>query len=280
MSGKLDGPADHIPVKVRPLYYLYCFSKPGSANHLNISGIHDGTPAMEVVVGNVAAIISKVDSDIMAPLIQADLAVDPDALIRLALDHNRVIGTIMAQAPVLPVRFGSIFSSPDTLFNYLHHGQSAISTFLEETNDQQEWSVKIFLDIGKSTRQIAEDDPVFKNRWRQLAPKPGLRYLQEKRFWSDVQKESNIRADECVRQFLQFSNQLLGNHQLLKKGESNQDGSSVLWHGAFLLNLHQHLILTNYAIELNGKSAGTGLNMMVSGPWPPYSFCPSLEEIA
>ena len=56
--------------------------------------------------------------------------------------HEYVIEHIMSQAPVLPARFATLFSSLDSLEQFLVEHRVAIAGFFTELGEKQEWAVK------------------------------------------------------------------------------------------------------------------------------------------
>jgi len=61
-----------------------------------------------------------------------------------AVRHEEVVEKVRCQSPVLPVRFGTLFSTPESLEEFLGLHHQTISQFLDRVADLDEWSVKAF----------------------------------------------------------------------------------------------------------------------------------------
>ncbi|MDP8228518.1 MAG: GvpL/GvpF family gas vesicle protein [Candidatus Electryoneaceae bacterium] len=62
-----------------------------------------------------------------------------------ALRHEQVIEQVMSGAPVLPVQFGTLFRTLDSLQSVVQKNTEAIRQFLDETSEREEWSVKVLM---------------------------------------------------------------------------------------------------------------------------------------
>ena len=60
--------------------------------------------------------------------------------------HQEVVAGVMRHSPVLPARFGTIFSSLANLEKVLQRHYDTIAGFLQRITDQEEWAVKGLLD--------------------------------------------------------------------------------------------------------------------------------------
>jgi Gas vesicle synthesis protein GvpL/GvpF len=59
-----------------------------------------------------------------------------------ALRHEAVIEEVMASSPVLPARFGTLFSSAEALAEFAGQHREKITQFLDRVAGHGEWSVK------------------------------------------------------------------------------------------------------------------------------------------
>jgi hypothetical protein len=54
----------------------------------------------------------------------------------------------------------------------------------------------------------------------------------------------------------------------------------MFFNGAFLVPPTAVEGLQNLLAELNGRFDPQGMRFDLSGPWPPYSFAPALDEVS
>ncbi len=166
-------------------YYLYCLT-PSS---LYIQGSAVGTdglhPISSCTCGAISAVYSEVElREFLGESAEAhvqDLAWLGPSVCR----HEAVIERIMTRAPVLPARFATLFSSLDSLEQFLLEQQETITGFFRELGDQQEWAVKGLVDRTGALERLSY------SAVEGLASSPGTRYFQEKRIKAQLEREFN-----------------------------------------------------------------------------------------
>ncbi len=179
--------------------------------------------------------------------------------------HQQVIEKVMRHSPVLPARFATLFSSQERLENFLAEHTAAISKFLTNMVDKEEWAVKGLLDRTAAIDKLAAEQIA----QAQLSEAPGKRYFQERRIRMAAEKQVNSWlkqvcteiADELKSLAVDFSKRQVLDTEMV-----------VNW--AFLVPSHQVTEFCAKIEQLNVKYAG--LVFEYSGPWPPYSFSSSI----
>jgi hypothetical protein len=194
-----------------------------------------------------------------------------------AVRHQQVIAQVMAQSPVLPARFATLFSSLESLEKLLAQHHQTISQFLNQVSDQEEWALKAFLRRGQAEEhfvaQILADQPVV------LSSSPGTRYLQEQKIRAQAQQQltehlqgllheiatqlAQVAADSCPRR--------------IQSREVTGDDREMIAHWAFLVTQRSLANFHDHVQKANQRLNPGGLTLELTGPWPPYSFSPPLE---
>ncbi len=152
--------------------YLYGFAKPDPVGDFTHSGFEEIGPARPLMIEGLAAIVSIVPLGV----IESGLAcepVDPAWIVPRALHHESVIAAVKARAAVLPVRFGCVFASQQTLADVAGRHRETIERFLLEIMDQEEWSLKAYLDVDQAIEALLQVDPTLSERFRSLPAAPG-----------------------------------------------------------------------------------------------------------
>ena len=75
-----------------------------------------------------------------------------------ACRHHRVIEAVMKHSPVLPARFGTLFSSFDSLHRFMTRHAGTITGFLDRVTGQQEWALKGSLDKRRAERVVLQEE--------------------------------------------------------------------------------------------------------------------------
>jgi hypothetical protein len=191
-----------------------------------------------------------------------------------------VLEQVMRLGPVLPARFGTLFSSTASLESFMGKHEAAMARFLERVAGQEEWAVKGFLDQGRAeaewlARRRSEEPG------RSDGP-PGVAYLQEQRLRMQAAQALDIRlAEACDDLFNQLN--LLASEivpRRISARETPAAARELVLHWALLLPAAAAADFRGRIERVNAEEPLGGLAFEVSGPWPPYSFCPVLEAAA
>jgi hypothetical protein len=191
--------------------------------------------------------------------------------------HQEVVAGVMRHSPVLPVRFGTIFSSLANLEKVLQRHYDTIAGFLERLTDREEWAVKGLVDKARARHEILSLH-LARHEDRLGALTPGKRYLEEQRLRAQAERELNPRLRGMLGQTLED----LRVHALdfrerpLRSQGDGDDGEEMLANWAFLVDRNQVAALQAGIQAANARHERYGLVLGPTGPWPPYSFCPSL----
>ena len=227
--------------------------------------------------GEVAAVLRLVSrAEFCGPAGETNLQ-DLAWLAPRACQHQAVLEQVMRLGPVLPARFGTLFSSLDSLGSFLQKHEAAIIQFLERVRGHEEWAVKGFLDSAR-----AEAELLARARSGEAGPfssTPGMAYLQEQSLRIKVKQELENRVAEAREALSNELNPLASEacqRRILSRETTGEERGMVLnW--AFLV---PPATLTDFRLQIeraNAEPKLAGLAFELSGPWPPYSFCPALE---
>ncbi|MDR3637643.1 MAG: GvpL/GvpF family gas vesicle protein [Isosphaeraceae bacterium] len=275
MEMKVDEPNQ----KTVQVCYLYGFSRSGAAASLGLPGVDGRAEVTEVPMGaGVSAVLSTVGSDEFGPLFALDQPVDLDWVVPRACRHERVVEGVMARSPVLPVRFGTIFSSREALGERTAGRRDEIAAFLGRVTDREEWGLKAYLERALAADWLLGHDPELSRRWQQLSATPGARYFQEKslrqlaqdraRSWGREQAEAIVAAvSDC-------------SESIVRCPATASAAGDALLHLALLLPGPDVAGFLDRVESLAAPLRERGLSVKASGPWPPYHFCPAFERIA
>jgi len=275
-------PGEHIDIDGWPGkdegVYLFCFGRPHALPSPNPRGLDDRHPVSKWVAEDVMAVVSTVSlEEFCGPLAEVRMK-DLSWIGPRACRHEEVIEQLGKHTPVLPARFGTIFSSLKQLGRLLNMHHDRISRFLDRAMDKDEWSIKGIMDTSQAKEKVLSS-ALSRDAERLASLSPGMRYFQEQRIRSGVDRELRAwlreacgeiwkdlksRASECCER------------RVLSHNPEGVDGDMVLnW--AFLVSRDSVEDFRACVDQRRLKYAEQGLAFHLSGPWPPYSFCPSLE---
>lgn len=100
---------------------------------------------------------------------------DDEKIVKMAIDHDRVICDIFRQITVLPLRFGTYFTSTENLLTHLESYEQEYLNKLEKINGKTEFILKLI------PRMLEEDSPVLESGRNYFLAKK-QHYQQQKNF--------------------------------------------------------------------------------------------------
>jgi len=260
-----------------PGLYLFCLAPASPPPVISGVGIDGEHPLFVEIIGEVAAVMAAVDlDDFSGPAAQAKIT-DLAWVAPRALRHEEVVMAVMAQGPVLPVRFNTVFSSLAAAVAPLQQRQDVLTTFFRETAGTEEWILKAFVNLPQArARLTAARLETEKEQLEGLAP--GKRYFFEQKIKGIVEKETSSwvtgvgREIEALAQgaSAEFSKCRVQSREVTGRDEE------MFFHGALLVAGNSLERLEAAVAAWNGKQETEGIQLELSGPWPPYHFAPAL----
>lgn len=190
--------------------------------------------------------------------------------------HEWVIKQVMAGGGVLPLRFGCIFSGEESLNDWLVRHHKAIGEYLDSIGNRQEWSLKGWLHAGRAAAALATSDP----RLAELPASPNARHLREQKLRQEHVRSSREWAREAGKAAVAALWPMSASHRTLgiRAASAAQREEEAAFNYALLVAPEDAPALQAKLQQLDAELRPRGLELALSGPWPPFSFCPSLPE--
>jgi hypothetical protein len=218
------------------LLYLYAITYSAAGIKVDVAGVH-GTPVKQFCHGSLAAILSE----------HEDLRLTPDEEELWA--HEAVLEAAMEDAPVLPMRLGSVVADEAAVALLLDERREAFERGLENVRGAVELGLRAAVGAGEAhSAQLTAIG----------SGGPGTAYLME-RLGAQQRRDAlgeqvHARLCELARRHTELSSSL--------------EGTSVT--AAYLVDMD----LVDPFRELVEKLQGEvdGVSLTCTGPWPPYSF--------
>lgn len=260
--------------------YLFCFARGDAVRGLQATAVDGHRPLLTIQHSpDVWAVASEVArEDFSGPA--AELHLQQLAWVApRAVRHEAVLEEVMAHSPVLPLPFGTLFSSAEVLSKFVDQHRETIARFLQRVAGHAEWSVKGWLDRKQalqgltSTRLAAEQN-------RLSALPPGTRHFAEQRISRDIESGLGLWLDETRHS---VANDLTGyasdfRECALSPRAHSESGAEEVLNWAFLLPASAISSFQERVQQANLDHRPQGLSLQLSGPWPPFRFVPALSS--
>jgi hypothetical protein len=259
--------------------YLFCLTPAVPRPEIAGRGIDREHPLFVEIIGEVAAVLAGVNiGDFIGPEAQAKME-DLAWIGPRALRHEEVVLSAMEQGPVLPVRFGTVFSSIEAAAEPLRQRQDVLMKFFRETIDKKEWTLKGYVDRPQARVRMTAARPAAEKE--QLAGlSPGKRYFLEQKIKGAVDQDVSAWLKEMGRDILIVAKKMsvgFSECRLQSQDVTGRD-EEMFFHGALLVPDGSLVALEGMADEWNKRHEAQWLSVELSGPWPPYHFAPVLER--
>lgn len=253
---------------------MFCFARAGAAEAAVGLGLSGDSPLEALVHGEIAAICCTVPlHEWIGESGEAHLK-DLAWLGPRALRHEEVIHQMMRASPVLPLRFGCLFSSRARLVEWLGREQARISAFIEKVAHEEEWSLQGSLDLKACEEAMFAADP----RVAKLPASGGTRYLMEQKLRKDAARAARAWISEAEAMIARALEGLVIARRSLRPPARSAENPALegALHWAILVPRGAEAELAKRLEPLAEQLAACGLHLSARGPWPAYNFAPHL----
>jgi Gas vesicle synthesis protein GvpL/GvpF len=186
--------------------YLFGFVPHASGLDLSgIAGIEGNAPIQALAFGSSTAVVGEVPLEAFETAMAAgvDGGPDPSWVLPRALRHEAILDAVLARSPVLPARFGTLFSSNEALEGLASEHQHTIAQFFEQVGNRLEWSLRGYFDPERAIERLFETDAELSRRYRALPASPGTRYFLEKKLREETRRVARQLASQAAGEIRQ-----------------------------------------------------------------------------
>jgi hypothetical protein len=280
-------------------YCQYAFAQPECRVQEIGAGVDPHFRVELIREGPIAAVTSRVGLNQFAPeRLQGKTAEDIRWLGKIAARHNEIICQAADSSAVLPLRLGTVFHSRDSLQAMLVRYRSTVAEFLERLGNRQEWGAKLYLEKRRLepvsghagpppphylARAGGKPPSANQRRAENMDPSPpatsGTAYLTRKKAQLDRRQELRASVHRTIQGVEKCLAGKAEHYCRVRNLPCDLTGRTeeMVFNGAFLVPSSALATWLETVRKLYLEVRSEGLVLEVSGPWPPYHFCPSLE---
>jgi hypothetical protein len=227
-----------------------------------------------------AAVVSPVPASYLTGERAEKNLADAQWLAPRAVRHDQLLREAMACGPVVPMPFGTVFSSFAALTDTVRAHAAEIERCLELVRGRVEMGVKAVVDV-----------PTAVSAWRRQRDggeggggvdaedaDAGRKYLERKLRGSRDEAEAlewiATRCDEAAEALDDVAHDSADRDG----GSAREDGKRVAYAWAFLVDADRVEAFERAVERANAALSGTGAAFEHSGPWPTFGFVPRMGE--
>jgi len=252
--------------------YLYCVRRTNPASIKAVKTIGGGE-VCAYSFEELEAVVSEVDLEkFNSEEIQKKAQEDLKWIKEKAQVHEHVIERAMEVGgqiiPVIPMRFGTIFKTKESLEEMISKHQAKFKASLEKLEGKQEWGVKVYLNEEVFTKHLQG------GRMDSLEVKTGADFFAKKKMEKIIKEARGEKLQEIIGEiFTNLRNFSVEANQgkNLDKAITGREEPMVL-NANFLVKEERVGEFQKEVGELKTKYGDLGLIIQESGPWPPCNF--------
>ncbi|MFH1539218.1 MAG: GvpL/GvpF family gas vesicle protein [bacterium] len=261
--------------------YLYCFFE-GPASIPPQKGINETNDTFVLSEGNTCALASEVPAfEYSEDRLNRRLR-DLKWLIPKVMRHDELIRYAMKTRPVIPVKFGAIFTSCERVLDIMRRGSNEFHDFFDFIRDKEEWGVKVYVDERSCRKAMESSSDLIRELDRKISlATPGNAYFIRKKRENLLLRETLCLHENLADEIYQrIAPQCVDarKNKLLGKEATNKKEKMILNTAVLLGEVDADF----FKKKLDGMAVfyePQGILIEISGPWPPYNFCPDFEAV-
>lgn len=189
--------------------------------------------------------------------------------------HEDVVDAFMQQATVVPFKFGTLLKDEAAASRILLDDEERFKQLLARFAGRAEWGLKLYADSEEFIHYIASIEPGIAELQEQRAKlTPGAAYLLGKKLEQEMKDAVAARLASITEAIFQQVGQGASEAKLSQTLPQKLTGKQkeMLLNAAYLVEKTRAARLRQQSKRLQEQYASMGLELEVSGPWPPYSF--------
>ncbi len=279
------------------LYCLYC----GENSIPELVGIDGEHKVFTLSKGDIQAALSLVPLQEFGLRALEQRIGDLEWVAPRVLIHERIIEEIMAVYPVMPIRFCTIFAATERIAELLKIHHAKIIRFFSDIRDNEEWGIKGYINGSRLEEALKKGHPAAqageaKQREASLPVRcppararagpqtgPGQAYLLRKKSDLAIKDGLNGMVAQITAEVFQglLAHAVKGVRTKALQVEDGEERREMVLNAAFLVPKSDVRGFLECVKDTEKRCHSHGLTLTVTGPWPPYNFCPVFgDEIA
>ena len=189
--------------------------------------------------------------------------------------HEDVVDALMQQTTVVPFKFGTLLKDEAAASRMLLDDEERFKQLLARFAGKAEWGLKVYADTGALIQHIASIEPGIAELHAQREKlAPGAAYLLGKKLEQAVKDAVAARLASITEAIFQQADEDASEAKLSKTLPRKLTGKQqeMILNAAYLVEKASAAHFCQQGKRLQERYASLGLELEISGPWPPYNF--------
>ncbi|MEQ8548946.1 MAG: GvpL/GvpF family gas vesicle protein [Cyclobacteriaceae bacterium] len=191
------------------------------------------------------------------------------------IKHNHILTMVASKVAVIPIKFGSVYSSELAMQNVLSEEHDKFLEQLRKIGSRQEWGLKLNYHNQQLTEYLLENDHMLVEQSNlSRNGTPGQRFLAKKKIDTEL-KAVMKREINSLREML-YKNVNSKSEQIKVLQNTANELSEKGWVNvlnlAMLVERMEPLEIGNIIDDRKINYDKIGFKIELTGPWPAYNF--------
>jgi hypothetical protein len=187
--------------------------------------------------------------------------------------HEDVIDLLLQDTTVVPFKFGTILKDEKAALKMLQDDEEKFKLLLAKFTGRAEWGLKVYSDQQEFIKQSAQLEPRLKNLPQEKVSR-GTAYLLGKKREAELKDYAIARLSAVAEVIFQELGKDAYEARLNRTLPQKLTGKKkeMILNTVYLVEREKVTAFCKQGKNLMEKYVSMGLDLEVSGPWPPYSF--------
>lgn len=261
--------------------YLYCIRSKTDETIAVQKTISIEEKIQIIPYDHLEAVVSEVSiEEFTSEDIQKKAEEDLDWIQTKAQIHEEVIEQAMKKnntdiIPVIPMQFGVIFKTKEKLQESLKNNLEKLKKSLEYLTEKQEWGVKVFLNQKNFEGFLEKENEELLAKKREAESLPrGMAFFAKKQTSSLIEEIKEKESNKIVHEINADLSPIAANIFEAKRLENDFTGMTdkMILNSFYLLETFRIADFQEIIKILKEKYQPKGIEVKITGPWPPYHF--------
>lgn len=253
-----------------PLLYVYAIGRAAHPMPARVEAVDGSDHLAAVQADGLAAFYTTVDGADFSQRVIDARASDVEWLGGIGYRHQAVMAALMRGGTIVPLRAFTLFADESGIRRDLVEHRAGYSALLDRLEGKEEWTLRIeFRPEPWSAALTRRVDKLRRLEEEAAGAASGKAYLLRKKMEDEKKKASREAEQQLVGEVEQV---------VLKKlpcetvAESRVERGGAFPQIDVLANRDEETRLQELRDELNRRYEPDGVTVVLTGPWPPYSF--------
>jgi hypothetical protein len=255
---------------------LCCIGRAGELTVPGGAGYEPDQSLRAIDEGPLRAVVIDLDAAYLTGAGASERLESVEWLVPRAERHEAIIAEAAAASPIIPARFGCVFSGEEPLREMLAGHESLLWNSLDTVDGASEFAVRILVDRERAVDAMLNGGGSGATGGGSAAEAGGASWMQQRRQRRDAGRELGPWLAERLRgpiDAVQGVARAACRHRIVEK---QRDGREVVANWAFLVSHEDRAAFEDAVARAAGALGDIGAEVACGGPWAPYSFAPSV----